>query len=130
MAKVVRIGGAGGFLGDSSVAAPQLLRAGGVDYIILDYLAEATMSALGRMKSANPNEGYARDFTEWVWKDNLRDLKAQGVRIVTNAGGVNARACRARMEELAKAAGPRLQDRHRRGRRPERPGGANWPGAA
>jgi len=105
MSKVVKIGGAGGFLGDSSVAAPQLLRAGGLDYIILDYLAEATMAALGRMKSSNPNEGYARDFTEWVWKDNLRELKAQGVRIVTNAGGVNPHACRARMVELARAAG-------------------------
>lgn len=105
MAKVVKIGGAGGFLGDSSVSTPQLLRAGGLDYIILDYLAEATMAALGRMKSSNSSEGYARDFTEWVWKDNLRELKAQGVRIVTNAGGVNPRACRARMEALAREAG-------------------------
>ncbi len=105
MAKVVKIGGAGGFLGDSSVSTPQLLRAGGLHYIILDYLAEATMAALGRMKSANPSEGYARDFTEWVWKDNLRDLKAQGVKIVTNAGGVNPRACRDRMEVLAREAG-------------------------
>lgn len=105
MAKVVKIGGAGGFLGDSSVSTPQLLAAGGLDYIILDYLAEATMAALGRMKSNNPSEGYARDFTEWVWKDNLRELKAQGVRIVTNAGGVNPQACRARMEALAAEAG-------------------------
>jgi hypothetical protein len=105
MSRLVRIGGAGGFLGDSSVAAPQLLEAGGLDYMILDYLAEATMAALGRRKAARTTEGYARDFTEWVWKDNLRALKAQGVKIVTNAGGVNPRACRARMEELAAAAG-------------------------
>lgn len=105
MGKVVRIGGAGGFLGDSSVAAPQLLRGGELDYMILDYLAEATMSALGQMKAARPDQGYARDFTEWVWKDNLQELKAQGVKIVTNAGGLNPHACRARMEELAAAAG-------------------------
>jgi hypothetical protein len=105
MAKVVRIGGAGGFLGDSSVAAPQLLRGGRLDYMILDYLAEATMSALGQMRAARPDQGYARDFTEWVWKDNLQELKAQGVKIVTNAGGLNPQACRARMEELAAAAG-------------------------
>jgi len=105
MAKVVRIGGAGGFLGDSSVAAPQLLKGGRLDYMILDYLAEATMSALGQLKAARPDQGFARDFTEWVWKDNLQDLKAQGVRIVTNAGGLNPHACRARMEELAAAAG-------------------------
>ena len=105
MVKIVRIGGAGGFLGDSSVAAAQLLKGGRLDYMILDYLAEATMSALGRHRTARPDRGFASDFTEWIWKDNLRDLKAQGVKIVTNAGGLNPHACRARMEELAAAAG-------------------------
>jgi hypothetical protein len=105
MAKVVRIGGAGGFLGDSSTAAPQLLRGGQLDYMILDYLAEATMSALGQLKRARPDEGFARDFTEWVWKDNIQEFKRQSVKIVTNAGGLNPEACRARMEEIAAAAG-------------------------
>jgi len=73
--------------------------------MILDYLAEATMSALGQLKAARPDQGFARDFTEWIWKDNLHELKAQGVKIVTNAGGLNPHACRARMEELAAAAG-------------------------
>jgi len=109
MAKVVRIGGAGGFLGDSSVAAPQLLKGGRLDYMILDYLAEATMSALGQLKAARPDQGYARDFTDWVWKDNLAELKAQGVKIITNAGGLNPHACRARMEEIAAAAGFRFK---------------------
>ena len=53
--RVVRIGGAGGFLGDSATAAPQLLRGGRLDYMILDYLAEATMSALGQLKAARPD---------------------------------------------------------------------------
>jgi hypothetical protein len=105
MTKIVRIGGAGGFLGDSSVAAPQLLRGGNLDYMILDYLAEATMSSLGQLRAARPDQGYARDFTDWVWKDNLRELKAQGVKIVTNAGGLNPRACRERMEKIAAEAG-------------------------
>ncbi|MDO9336954.1 MAG: acyclic terpene utilization AtuA family protein [Caulobacter sp.] len=105
MAKIVKIGGAGGFLGDSSVAAPQLLKGGELDYMILDYLAEATMSILGQIKRDRPGEGFARDFTEWVWKDNLREFKAQGVKVITNAGGLNPQACRARMEELAAAAG-------------------------
>jgi len=105
MAKIIRIGGAGGFLGDSSVAAPQLLKGGELDYMILDYLAEATMSVLGQIKRERPGEGFARDFTEWVWKDNLREFKAQGVKVITNAGGLNPHACRARMEELAAAAG-------------------------
>lgn len=105
MGKTIRIGGAGGFLGDSSVAAPQLLRGGRLDYMILDYLAEATMSSLGQLKAVRPDQGYARDFTDWIWKDNLQELKAQGVRIITNAGGLNPRACRARMEEIAAKAG-------------------------
>jgi hypothetical protein len=105
MANMVRIGGAGGFLGDSSVAAPQLLRAGGLDYMVLDYLAEATMAPLGQLKRVRPDQGYARDFTEWVWKDNLRAFKEQRVRLVTNAGGVNPEACRERMEKLAAEAG-------------------------
>ncbi|WBH17529.1 acyclic terpene utilization AtuA family protein [Sphingomonas radiodurans] len=105
MSKVIRIGGAGGFLGDSSVAAPQLLAGGNLDYMILDYLAEATMAPLGQLKQVRPDQGYARDFTEWVWKDNLRELKEQGVRVVTNAGGVNPEACRERMERHAADAG-------------------------
>ncbi len=103
--KVVRIGGAGGFLGDSSVAAPQLLEGGRLDYMILDYLAEGTMGMLGRGLAANPKSGYARDFTDWVWKDNLAAFRSQGVRVITNAGGMNPHECRRRMQALAAEAG-------------------------
>ena len=102
---IIRIGGAGGFLGDSQIAAPQLLATGRLDYMVLDYLAEVTMSLLARAQAKNPAGGFARDFTDWVWKDNMAALKAQGVKLVTNAGGLNPRACRARMEELAAEAG-------------------------
>ena len=102
--KIVRIGGACGFYGDSSIAPAQLLGAG-VDYLILDYLAEATMSSLGAMRAKRDSLGYAGDFTEWVWKDNLRELKRSGTRIVTNAGGVNPRACLERMQHYAAEAG-------------------------
>jgi hypothetical protein len=104
MDRIIRIGGACAFYGDSSVAPTQLLAAG-VDYLVLDYLAEATMSVLGQMRAKRDSLGYAHDFTEWVWKDNLRALKQSGTRIVTNAGGVNPRACAARMEKLAAEAG-------------------------
>lgn len=63
------------------------------------------MSSLGQLRAARPDQGFARDFTEWVWKDNLRELRAQGVKIVTNAGGLNPRACRERMEKIAAEAG-------------------------
>jgi len=103
--KTVRIGGAGGFLGDSSIAAPQLLAGGNLDYMILDYLAEGTMGMLGRGVASNPKSGFARDFTDWVWKDNLGAFKNQGVKVVTNAGGMNPHECRRRMEAIAADAG-------------------------
>jgi hypothetical protein len=106
--KTIRIGGACAFFGDSSVAPTQLIAAG-VDYLILDYLAEATMSSLGAMRRHRANLGYATDFTEWVWKDNLAELKRTGTKIVTNAGGVNPRACLERMEKIAADAGVSLR---------------------
>ena len=108
MPKTIRIGGACAFYGDSSVAPTQLIAAG-VDYLALDYLAEATMSVLGSMLAANPNAGFATDFTEWVWKDNIRALKETGTKLVTNAGGVNPRACVTRMEAIAREAGVSLK---------------------
>ncbi|MGE0743463.1 MAG: acyclic terpene utilization AtuA family protein [Hyphomonadaceae bacterium] len=101
--KTIRIGGAGGFLGDSQIAAPQLLAH--VDYLVLDYLAEATLSLIARAQKKRPEGGYAVDFTDWVWKDNLREIKARGVKVITNAGALNPRACRARMEQWAAEAG-------------------------
>jgi hypothetical protein len=104
MTRIVKIGGACGFYGDSSIAPGQLIDAG-VDYLILDYLAEATMPVLGAMRTHRADLGYATDFTEWTWKDNLRKLKETGTRIVTNAGGVNPQSCVKRMQALAAEAG-------------------------
>lgn len=104
MDRTVRIGGACGFYGDSSIAPRQLLDAG-VDYLMLDYLAEATMSVLGQMRKKRDTLGYAMDFTEWVWKDNLQAIRDTGTKIVTNAGGVNPHGCAARLREIARDAG-------------------------
>ncbi len=104
MSKTIRIGGASASIGDSSTAAPQLIAAG-VDYLMLDYLAEVTMSYMAVIKRADPTAGYARDFTEWVWKDNLAEITRRGVKIVTNAGGVNPIACRERMLTIAREQG-------------------------
>ena len=109
MNETVRIGSAGGFLGDTSVAAPQLLEFGDLDYLVLDYLAEVTMSILSKAKAKRPDAGFAFDFTDWVWKDNIREIAARGVKVVTNAGGVNPRGCRDRMEQFAAEAGVDLK---------------------
>ena len=102
--RVVRIGGASGFLGDSAISTPQLLGAG-VDYLVYDYLAEVTMSLLARVQRKRPEAGYARDFTERVWKPNLRTIADRGVKLLANAGGMNPHACRDRMLRIAAEQG-------------------------
>ncbi len=104
MSKIIKIGGGGGFYGDSSVAPRQLIEAG-VDYLVMDYLAEATMSALGQMKAKHDQLGYALDLVDWIWKENMHRLKETGTRLITNAGGLNPRACVARMKAMAEEAG-------------------------
>lgn len=100
----ITIGGASGFWGDASLATPQLLRSGKLDFIVYDYLAEITMSIMARARAADNNKGYAVDFIGAVLKPNLADIARQGVKVIANAGGVNVRACaeaaRALIDEL------------------------------
>ncbi|MDE4132846.1 DUF1446 domain-containing protein [Phaeobacter sp. QD34_3] len=93
MAKAFRIGGASGFWGDAALATPQLLAAGGLDFIVYDYLAEITMAILARARAKDPAAGYASDFVSGAMAPNLAAIAAQGVRIISNAGGVNPGAC-------------------------------------
>lgn len=89
----LRIGNGAGFLGDS-LDAPRLLVEGAeLDYLTLEYLAELTMSILARAREKNPAAGYAKDFIAVL--DSLRTAlhRQSNLRIVTNAGGVNPRAC-------------------------------------
>lgn len=97
----IRIGGAAGYWGDSNQAPRQLVEQGNVDYLVFDYLAEVTMSILVRAKAADPTKGYAADFVHLVMKPLLPDLKAKGIKIVVNAGGVNIAACAAALRKVA-----------------------------
>ncbi|GAB2607268.1 DUF1446 domain-containing protein [Ramlibacter solisilvae] len=103
--KVVRIGGASGFWGDSSVGAPQLVARGQVDYLVFDYLAELTMSILAAARGKDPALGYATDFVTVTLKAILKDVVAQGIRVVSNAGGVNPQACAQAIAALAAEQG-------------------------
>ncbi|MEM6557156.1 MAG: acyclic terpene utilization AtuA family protein [Pseudomonadota bacterium] len=103
--RVVRIGGASGYWGESDMAVPQFLSEGGLDYVVFDYLAEITMSIMARARAKNPEFGYATDFVSAVMKPNLQEIARQGVKIVSNAGGVNPIACGKAIETLVAEQG-------------------------
>ena len=89
--KHVTISGAAGAWGDSSLSTPQLLADGRSDYIVYEGLAEITMAILSRAKARDRVLGYARDIVD-VIAANLSGYKDAGVKVITNAGGVNPRA--------------------------------------
>jgi hypothetical protein len=101
---LIRIGGASGYWGDSDMALPQFLKAGGLDYIVFDYLAEITMSIMARQRAKDPAAGYATDFVSGL-RSHLKEIARQKVKIISNAGGVNPRACGDAVRALVKAAG-------------------------
>ncbi len=102
--RVVRIANGQGFWGDN-VDAPLALVAGGpVDYLGMDYLAEVTLSIMMRQKLKNPAAGYATDFIDFV-RRALPELVSRRVKVITNAGGLNPSACRARIFEVARELG-------------------------
>ena len=109
MNKIVRIGCGAGFWGDSPEGPAQIVRAGGVDYLVMDYLAEITMSILARMKAKRPELGYAADFVTMVMKPLAREIAEKGIRVVTNAGGVNPEACRDALLAVFREAGVDLK---------------------
>lgn len=102
---MVKIGGASGFWGDSSVAAPQLVAVPGIRYLVFDYLAELTMSILAAARTKNPELGYATDFVEVTARQVVKTCKARGIRLIANAGGVNPSACARALEKLAAELG-------------------------
>ena len=98
----IKIGGACGYWGESALSTPQLLKVEGLNYIVYDYLAEITMSIMARARAADPEKGYATDFVSAVLKPNLKTIANKGVKILSNAGGVNPEACGNMVRKLIK----------------------------
>lgn len=105
----VRIGNGCGFWGDNLDAPIFLAERGRLDYLTLEYLAELTMSILALQKQRDPQAGFASDFLD-VLERLTPILKAQpGLKIVTNAGGMNPAGCATRARAILDQA--RLSDR-------------------
>jgi hypothetical protein len=100
----VRVASGQGFWGDWLEAPRRQVDGGDVDYLMLDYLAEVTMSILQKQKERDPKMGYARDFVGAI-ESVLPAVAKRGVRVIANAGGVNPPACAAAIRAVAQKHG-------------------------
>ena len=104
-ARPIRIANCSGFFGDRLSAAREMVEGGPIDVLTGDWLAELTMGVLLRQKLRDPDGGgYARTFITQL-EDVLGDCLDRGIRIVSNAGGLNPDACVRAVEEVAERLG-------------------------
>ncbi|MFD2396062.1 acyclic terpene utilization AtuA family protein [Prauserella oleivorans] len=103
----VSIGGASGAWGDSPLAIGQLLGED-IDYLMMDYLAEVTMSLLARARAKNPEAGYVPDLLAYL-KPHLATLAERGIRVVTNGGGLNPLGAQRALQSAIDEAGLKLK---------------------
>jgi len=100
----VRVAGGQGFWGDDLEAPVRQVNGGRIDYLMLDYLAEVTMSIMQKQRSRDPRAGYARDFVP-LMERIFPACAERGIRVVTNAGGVNPAECARAVAEAGRRAG-------------------------
>lgn len=105
--RILRIGGASGSWGDSPRSIGQLLTTQ-VDYLMMDFLAEVTMSLLARVRLKDPEGGFTPDFVSYL-KPHLTALAQRKIKVVSNAGGVNPTACKHALEAACREAGVTLK---------------------
>jgi hypothetical protein len=105
----LRVGNCSGFYGDRLSAMREMLEGGALDVLTGDYLAELTMLILGKDKMKDPTLGYARTFVRQA-EECMGLALERGVRIVSNAGGLNPAGLAEKLREVAKAQGlsPRI----------------------
>ena len=100
----LRIAAGQGFWGDLPDAPVRQVEGGPIDYLMLDYLAEVTMSIMQKQKARDPAAGYARDFVG-LMKEILPACVARDVKVIANAGGVNVPGCAAAVADAARQLG-------------------------
>jgi len=106
MKEKIRIASGQGFWGDLIDAPYHQVTKGQIDYLVMDYLAEVTMSILQKQKNKNPNLGYAKDIPE-LMKRILPICMEKKIKVITNGGGVNPIACAEAVINVAKELGIR-----------------------
>jgi hypothetical protein len=111
---VLRVGNCSGFYGDRLSAMREMLEGGELDVLTGDYLAELTMLILGRDKMKDPTLGYAKTFVRQA-EDCMGLALERGVKIVSNAGGLNPTGLAEKLREIAKAQGLDAQIAHVQG---------------
>ncbi len=104
MKEKIKIASGQGFWGDLIDAPYHQVTKGDIDYLVMDYLAEVTMSILQKQKNKNPKLGYAKDIPE-LMKRILPICKEKNIKIITNGGGVNPIACAEAVVDVAKNLG-------------------------
>ena len=104
----VRIGCGCGFWGDSAAGPAQLVHSGEIDFLVLDYLSEITLSLLARARRKRPELGYTTDFLTGVMRPLAAEIAARRIRVIANAGGVNPRACGDAVQKLLRELGVQL----------------------
>ncbi|MYZ46853.1 acyclic terpene utilization AtuA family protein [Propylenella binzhouense] len=102
--RIIRIGSGSGSWGNDITEPRELLSRTHVNYLVMDYLAELTLSIMRRQMDRNPEAGFATDFLA-VLEDILPLIAKSGTKIVTNAGGLNPRTCGRMVAELVEKAG-------------------------
>ncbi|XP_053333480.1 uncharacterized protein lratb.1 isoform X1 [Clarias gariepinus] len=107
--RAVRLGCASGFWGDTAASVPQLIHHGQLDFLVFDYLSEITMSLLTAAKAKSPTLGYAPDFVLTAISPFIKEISQKGIRVISNAGGVNPLACAAAVQEVVRKAGLSLK---------------------
>jgi hypothetical protein len=108
---LIRVGNCSGYYGDRLSAMREMLEGGELDYLTGDYLAELTMLILGRDRMKDESLGYAKTFVKQM-TDSMALAKELGVRIVTNAGGLNPAGLAAKLREIAESQGLEIAIAH------------------